>query len=74
MAIREIPKSFEYHCDRCPETHVQENASGHYSNSTPPKWLSLTIATYNKAPHTILLCDKCKTIFEELHVLPEGVL
>lgn len=44
MAIREIPKSYEYTCDGCRLVHVQENASGHYSNSRPPGWASLTFA------------------------------
>ncbi len=38
MAIREVPKSFEYTCDNCGKTHLQQNASGHYTNSVPPRW------------------------------------
>jgi len=44
MAIREIPKSYEYTCDGCQFVHIQENASGHYFNSRPPHWASLTFA------------------------------
>ena len=39
--IKEIPKQFEYTCDRCGNNHIQENANGHYTNSCPPDWLSL---------------------------------
>ena len=38
MAIREIPRAFAYTCDRCKLDHLQENASGHYTNSQPPGW------------------------------------
>lgn len=41
MTIREIPKSYEYTCDGCGVTHIQEGAGGHYTNSTPPGWLTL---------------------------------
>lgn len=60
MSVTEIPKAYEYTCDKCGAKHRQENASGHYSNSTPPGWLSLRIAHYNKAPTDYLLCDKCQ--------------
>lgn len=44
MAIREIPKSYEYQCDRCNVIHKQENAGGHYTDSRPPMWSRLTLA------------------------------
>ena len=42
MAVREIPKSYEYMCDipGCGCVHLQENAGGgHYHNSCPPGWV-----------------------------------
>jgi len=68
MSIREIPRAWEYTCDKCGSTHLQENASGQYSNSTPPKWMSLKIGVYSKSPVDILLCDQCKEILVELHI------
>lgn len=44
MAIREIPKQFEYTCDACGTKHLQENAGGHYTDSRPPHWTRLKIA------------------------------
>ena len=68
MAIREIPKSFEYSCDSCGEVHLQENANGHYSDSRPPHWTRLKLSRsaydfqgYACADASIerLLCEKC---------------
>lgn len=65
MTIREIPKCYEYKCDKCEVTHLQENASGHYGNSTPPQWYRLRINSdfyrypaANEEPSR-LLCRKC---------------
>lgn len=41
MPIREIPKAYEYTCDICGKTHLQENAGGHYTDSRPPYWARL---------------------------------
>ena len=41
MSIREIPRAYEYRCDRCGATHLQESAAGHYTESTPPNWATL---------------------------------
>lgn len=69
MAIREIPKSFEYVCDCCGVVDLQKNASGHYSNSRPPRWASLTLAqdAYDYQGNAVadgtvklLLCDRCR--------------
>jgi len=60
MTVKEIPKSFLYTCDQCGTPHLQENASGHYNNSTPPDWLSIRLSRYSKIPVDILLCDKCE--------------
>ncbi len=38
MAIREIQRAFEYICDGCNVSHLQENAAGHYRDSRPPHW------------------------------------
>jgi hypothetical protein len=65
MTIREIPKSYEYRCDKCGATHLQENASGQYSNSTPPEWMSLRVGEYSKAPVDILLCQGCRSVLTE---------
>ena len=68
MAVREIPKAFEYVCDLCGAVHRQENASGHYSNSRPPYWISVNVgadahdfqgAAVADASVKRLLCDKC---------------
>jgi hypothetical protein len=68
MTIREVPRSFEYTCDRCGETHVQQNAHGHYHNSRPPEWagLSLVRDVHRNDIYTIpgdkeeaLLCRDC---------------
>lgn len=62
MAVQEIPKAYEYTCDKCGAKHRQENASGHYANSTPPDWMSLRISEYSKAPVDALLCGACKKL------------
>lgn len=68
MAVEEIPKSFRYTCDVCGETHTQENANGHYTNGTPPKWAKLVFKRdavdfqgYAVADGTVerLLCHSC---------------
>jgi ribosomal protein L37AE/L43A len=73
MAVREIPKSYEYKCDNCSTTHIQENASGQYANGTPPKWLSLKVSQHSRVPVDILLCDQCKDLLAELHIIPGGI-
>jgi hypothetical protein len=68
MSVREIPPAFEYTCDLCGAIHLQENASGHYTDSRPPHWGRLTVAQdahdwqgQAVADGTIkrLLCNKC---------------
>ena len=68
MAIREIPRAFEYICDVCGKTHRQENAGGHYTDSRPDHWERLTLARHAYdyqgqavADGTIkrLICDDC---------------
>lgn len=66
MSIKTIPTAYEYKCDNCGRTHLQENASGHYDNSTPPVWMSLKVFRYNKAPFEVLLCEKCEVPFVAL--------
>ena len=41
MKITTIPQAFEYTCDCCGDKHLQENAGGHYTQSTPPGWLNV---------------------------------
>lgn len=43
MAIREIPRAFEYICDGCGAKHRQENAGGHYSDNRPRHWSNIKI-------------------------------
>lgn len=67
MAVREIPKAFEYSCDWCGVTHLQENASGHYTESTPDGWLR--IKTYGSGPKRSghqeeLICEHCADVYE----------
>lgn len=65
MAIREIPKSYHYTCDLCGAKHVQQNANGHYENSTPPDWMRLRVDSngtrfsYPAQPLDKLLCTSC---------------
>lgn len=62
MSIREIPRAFEYRCDRCGATHV-----GYYTESTPPSWATLKWrsdkwalwADGQGALSTQLLCETC---------------
>lgn len=72
MAIREIPKSYEYTCDFCGAKHLQENAGGHYPNSVPPEWMRLKIWSdlVMPAPEKmnfpeILLCTRCSHMVVE---------
>lgn len=74
MAIRTIPQSYEYSCDVCGKTHLQENASGHYTDSRPPHWSRLTLArhAYDFQGSTVadgtvskLLCEYCTTLISE---------
>lgn len=69
MAIREIPKAYDYICDVCGFTHRQENAGGHYANSRPEHWGELVVKqdAYDfqgaaVADGTIkrLLCSDCR--------------
>jgi hypothetical protein len=69
MPIVEIPKSFRYICDGCGFEHLQENASGHYTDSRPPKWAKLMFArdaldylgdAAADATIKLLLCPTCQ--------------
>lgn len=66
--IREVPRSFVYECDACGAEHVQENASGHYTNSRPSQWMTLKLerdatdyqgAAVASADVKLLLCLSC---------------
>ena len=67
MAVTEIPRSFLYTCDRCKAEHVQPNPAGHYTESTPPGWM--TVQLYRAGKDSVmpsspirkrkLLCDAC---------------
>ena len=68
MPIREIPKAYEYTCDSCGKTHLQENANGHYPNSRPKYWATLHLeqSAYDHQGGAVadasiisLLCDEC---------------
>jgi RNase P subunit RPR2 len=61
MTIEEIPKSYQYTCDRCGHVHIQTNASGHYSNSTPPHWATVKVVGYDFKSIERLYCEKCST-------------
>ena len=65
MAIREVPRSFVYQCDACGEEHVQENPTGHYTDSRPPQWTTLRFTTTDKLSELRrdekLLCENCGT-------------
>lgn len=67
---------FIYHCDNCGGRHTQNNSTGHYTQSTPPGWLTITAhAPYPdestpprgyKSSATFLLCIKCAEPFKKL--------
>jgi len=68
MAIQEIPKAFLYICDGCGAEHLQKNASGHYTNSTPAHWATLILrqdaydfqgCAVADGTITRLLCEEC---------------
>jgi hypothetical protein len=63
MSIREVPKSYVYTCDVCNAEHVQENANGCYTNSTPPGWSTIKIIAADVKPRfnfeEYLLCETC---------------
>lgn len=74
MAIITIPQSYKYICDSCGKSHLQQNASGHYTDSRPPHWARLTIAQHAYdfqgaavADGTIskLLCEYCTGLISE---------
>lgn len=63
MTINYIPPAYNYICQRCGDIHRQENATGHYADSTPPEWMTITIIDNSnpegRARRVILLCEKC---------------
>lgn len=70
MAVQEIPRAFKYVCDVCRTEHLQENASGHYTNSTPKYWARLVIKqdAYDYQGAAVadgsierLLCSDCRS-------------
>lgn len=68
MAIKEIPRAFLYTCDHCGNSHQQDNAGGHYHESLPPNWGSVTVKTNfdeRFATKTILLCRTCIAPFTD---------
>lgn len=52
---------FLYSCDNCSTQHRQENADGHYTNSTPPDWMSLRyyVGAGRDGMIEKLLCPRC---------------
>jgi len=67
MDIEEIPRAFRYNCDGCPVYHKQENANGHYPNSTPPRWntIKVTSATSSESFER-LFCEDCSVIVRHI--------
>lgn len=69
MSIREIPKSYEYKCDRCDQIHIQHNAGGHYTESLPPYW-SKVKQTFSREDGLTrpdvetLLCSGCTNLLD----------
>ena len=71
MTVETIPQAFRYICDICGHVHIQENATGHYTDSKPPHWYKLRILADADdwqgqvvAGHDIerLLCSTCGPI------------
>jgi hypothetical protein len=60
VAITDVPRSWLYTCDGCGVQHKQENAYGHYSNSTPPNWATVRVSRHSGAPVERLLCSHCR--------------
>jgi hypothetical protein len=62
MAIREIPKSFEYECDLC---LFPQKGAEYYTNSVPPQWARLGFFV-GERPGSIalLLCPQCAAAME----------
>lgn len=63
--IEEVPKSFVYRCDAvaCDKTHIQKNANGHYTESTPANWATFRVVLpddHSTASRTLLLCPAHK--------------
>lgn len=58
MAIRKLT-GFEYKCDACDRTHVDDTRSSHYHNSTPPDWLAVRVSVHGEPCREVLLCKSC---------------
>jgi hypothetical protein len=59
MAIEEIPKAYRYTCEGCGAYCTQQNASRHYTNSTPPHWLTVRVSFNDQHGFEKLFCDEC---------------
>ncbi len=70
MSVREIPKSYEYTCDGCGRKHVQEGATGHYRNSSPPGWAKILWRPSEGSDTEWSLCEKCKQFITRQLGLP----
>ena len=79
MAVEEF-QGFTYTCDRCGKMHMQQNASGHYTNSTPPDWGRVKYTPSSEAripmkPFDYLICDNCIDEYRSfLSHIEQGVL
>jgi predicted SprT family Zn-dependent metalloprotease len=75
MAVREIPRAFEYTCDACGMVHRQENASGQHTNGCPPHWLRLRTFSNSDMGSERLFCATCsrKVVKAVNDIVKEGI-
>jgi hypothetical protein len=64
MAIREIPKSYEYICDRCGSVHTQHNPNGYYTDGLPLEWGRLKFTGSHRKHVERMLCTSCSEVVE----------
>jgi hypothetical protein len=59
MSVQKI-EGFLYSCDKCRVEHRADGMTGHYTQSTPPNWMSLNW-WIGECSHRgdVLLCPSC---------------
>lgn len=59
MTVEEIPRSFKYTCDSCGTYHIQQGSTGHYTESTPPNWMTIKTFRLPAGYRIQLWCPVC---------------
>jgi len=65
MSVKKF-EGFIYTCESCDKIHRQEGATGHYTQSTPPGWLSFSYYIGDGGEpyqQQKLVCDECSKWF-----------